>query len=95
MVARLIKIGNSKGIVIPKAILKQIKAENSKVLYLDVQDGELRVKTNPNTVTTPHPRAGWAKTLALAAKNGEIDLTEEEKDWLNVSNQFDEKEWTW
>jgi hypothetical protein len=41
------------------------------------------------------PRAGWEVVMALAAKNGEIELTQEEKDWLDVPNEFDDKEWTW
>lgn len=40
-----------------------------------------------------NPRAGWEEAFAKAVKEHGDDLLDEE--FLNMPNDFDEKEWTW
>jgi protein-tyrosine-phosphatase len=41
-----------------------------------------------------HPRAGWEEQIkAVLAEHG--DDIEDWRDWQNMPNAFDEKEWTW
>lgn len=80
----LTKIGNSRGIRIPRAILEQVNLEGE--LELIVQKGTLLIRP------ASKPRHGWEETFANAHLNlkEDSDLTEP-----LVVNQFDEEEWTW
>ena len=63
MVMDIIKIGNSKGIRLPLAILKQCGID-SKV-ELEIKDNQIIIKP----VKTP--RRGWAEAFELMSKNGD------------------------
>ena len=85
MRANIVRIGNSQGIRIPKAILDQCGIRGVVELTID---GD-RLVIAPET----EPRAGWAEAFqsAVAAEG------ENEPDPLAglPPNQFDEEEWTW
>ena len=77
------KIGNSTGIVIPRAILGALDVAAGTPLDLTVEDGRL--------VGTPVRRAvreGWAED---AARIGAIPLSEEERDWMAFGNEGDDE----
>ena len=80
----LTKVGNSRGIRIPRAILEQVNLEGE--LELIVEGGTLLIRPAIN------PRQGWEDTFVNASLNLKEDseLTEP-----LVGNQFDDEEWTW
>lgn len=79
---KIVKIGNSQGVRIPKALLEQ--ANLGEDVELEVRGDKLIVKPASS------PRAGWDKALAEMAQESEDEplLTEFENDW-------DEDEWEW
>lgn len=83
MKIEIVKIGNSRGIRIPKPVLEACAIGDA--VELEVKDGKL--------VLSPvkrEPRAGWAE--AFAANPPDND----ERPLLgDFSNDFDEEEWTW
>jgi len=84
MRARLIKIGNSQGLRIPKPILEQtgitddveIIVENSQIIIRPVR----------------HSREGWDEAFQVMGEKGDDALFINETD---VSNSWDENEWQW
>ena len=84
MRARVVKIGNSQGIRIPKPILEQTGI---------IEDVELEVEKNQIIIRPiSNPRAGWDfafKTMAEKDNDALIHGTE------NISHSWDEEEWQW
>lgn len=80
---KIVKIGNSQGVRIPKALLEQ--ANLGEEVELEVQEGKVIVRP------TGTPRAGWEKDLAEMAQEGEDQLLEGDV----LENDFDEHEWEW
>ena len=84
MRARVIKIGNSHGLRIPKPILEQtgirddveIELEKNKIIIRPVQKA----------------REGWDKAFKMMAKKGDDKLIISDKD---ISHSWDEEEWQW
>ena len=60
------KMGNSSGIIIPKAMLREIGAQVGEELDLKVEDGRLVAEPRRQT-----PRAGWADAARALAAAGE------------------------
>jgi len=82
MKTRLVRIGNSRGIRLPKALIAQ--AGLTEEVELHVRDGAIVIER----ASTPRP--GWAK----AAK----EMHDRDEDQLldpPAPTQFDEKEWEW
>ncbi len=81
--ARVIKIGNSRGIRIPKVLLAQtgIGAE----VELEVQGDTIIVRA------PQHPRAGWEAAFAEMAVAGDDRLLDGEQ----LASAWDDEEWTW
>lgn len=82
METRLIRIGNSRGIRIPKALLRA--AGLGTRLRLRVVDSGLLVESVDN------PRAGWAheaRELGMSPDGGLLDEP--------VATAFDDSEWEW
>lgn len=71
VMAELIRIGNSQGIRIPKALIEQAGLEGE--LELKVTSRGLLVKPKQ------HPRAGWQAAFEAASEAGELTLDTE---WL-------------
>jgi antitoxin MazE len=63
---RLVKIGNSHGVRIPKLVLDQLNLSTD--IELEVQDDHLIVR--PST----HPRADWAEQFRQMAEHGDDQL---------------------
>lgn len=82
MRTRLIQIGNSRGIRLPKPLIAQ--AGLSEEVDLQIQDGAILV----SRIRTP--RAGWADAAIALNQNNEDKLLHE-----NRPTEFDETEWTW
>lgn len=84
MRARLIRIGNSKGVRLPKALREQARLGE-----------ELELTSQGNTIVISsrkrHPREGWEEAFKAAgpATNDELLFPEP------FDNEFDRTEWTW
>lgn len=83
MRADIIRIGNSKGLRIPKAFLEQCGMKT--VVDLRVEDNSL--------VVTPYEkvREEWEEKFRLMAKDGDDYLL----DISSLPNFWDESEWQW
>ena len=83
MRAEIIRIGNSRGLRIPKAILEQCGMKTSV---------DLRIKDHSLIITpSEDPRAGWEESFKLMAQNKDDTLLDEE----SLSHAVDEDEWQW
>ncbi|MBN8807976.1 MAG: hypothetical protein J0I47_07035 [Sphingomonas sp.] len=85
MQTALRKMGNSTGLIVPRALLGEIGVTTGAQMDLRVEDGKL--------IATPvrKVREGWAEDAERVAAHG---LTEEESDWLGFGNDGDD-ELTW
>ena len=82
MKTRLVRIGNSRGIRLPKLLI--VQAGLTDEVELHVKDGAIVIERAST------PRAGWSK----AAK----EMHERDEDLLPgplTPTHFDEKEWEW
>ncbi|MBM2810633.1 MAG: SpoVT/AbrB protein [Chloroflexi bacterium] len=82
MRARIVQIGNSRGLRIPKTLLEECGITES--VDLTVDKGRLIVEPVRN------PREGWAEAARLMADRGEDHLLDAE-----TPTDFDETEWKW
>ena len=82
MRAHVIRIGNSRGLRIPKVLLDQCGIHDA--VEVTVEDGRLTI------APIDSPRAGWAEAAREMAGRGEDDLLEEP-----TPTAFDESEWQW
>ena len=79
---RIIKIGNSRGIRVPKVLLDQAQLPDEVELH--AEPGRLVVQA------TRRPRVGWAKaarTMHDRAHDGLLDAP--------IATRFDREEWEW
>ena len=84
MKTRIVRIGNSRGIRIPKPLLEQTG------LHGEV---EIRVADNTLIVQSPRkPRAGWAASFQMMAQRGDDVLIDDTGSSLSA---WDENEWEW
>ena len=79
---RIIQIGNSKGIRVPKVLLEQ--AELPDEVELQAERGRLIVRAARGA------RAGWAEAAKVMRARGEDQLLD-----APTSSEFDNKEWQW
>lgn len=82
MQARIIRIGNSQGIRIPKALLAACQLEDEVELL--VENDELVIRR------ARAPREGWEKAFSEMMKAGEGGLLDPP-----VPTRWDESEWEW
>jgi antitoxin MazE len=83
MRARVIKIGNSKGLRIPKPILEQTGI---------MDDVEIEVEKNQIIIRpVKDVRDGWDDAFKLMGKKGDDELIIDDE----ISHSWDEEEWQW
>jgi antitoxin MazE len=82
MKTRLVRIGNSRGVRLPKAIIAQ--AGLTEEIELGVRDGAVVI------ARTSSARSGWADAARQMRKRDEDPLVDPP-----VPTFFDEKEWEW
>jgi antitoxin MazE len=82
MKAKIVRIGNSRGIRIPKPLLDE--AGLGDQVELRVVDGGIMIAAESG------PRAGWAEAAALAAERGDNKLLDD-----MAPTRFDEVDWEW
>jgi len=84
MRTRIIRIGNSQGIRIPKLYLQQTGL--AEEVELDVQDNEIVIRR------AGRPRQGWAEAFSEMAERGDDRLLDS---GLTNQSAWDEAEWQW
>jgi antitoxin MazE len=80
---RLVKIGNSQGIRIPKLLLDQLNLSGD--VELEVQDDRLIIRS------TSLARADWAEQFRQMAEHGDDHLLDSE---ITVT-EWEATEWQW
>ena len=84
MKTKIVKIGNSQGIRIPKVLLNQTGLHDE--VDIQVESDRLIIQSSRK------PRAGWTEAFALMAENKDDGLL----DSVNaMDHSFDEEEWEW
>lgn len=79
---KIVQIGNSRGVRLPKALIEQ--AGLTEEIELVAQDGEIVISS------AGRPRRGWAEAAQSAAGHGEGVLLDP-----YIPNRFDAEEWEW
>lgn len=82
MKARIVRIGNSRGIRIPKPLIEQTGLRD---------DVEIVVQGNALVISPlGRPRAGWGEAFRAMATHGDDQLLDEAR-----PTRWDEDEWRW
>ncbi|WP_236974556.1 AbrB/MazE/SpoVT family DNA-binding domain-containing protein [Membranihabitans maritimus] len=84
MEANIIKIGNSKGIIIPANIIKLLGLEDS--VQLEMENEKLIVRPSKKK----KPREGWEESFKKMHENGDDELL-----IPDVFEDEDFEDWTW
>jgi antitoxin MazE len=80
--SKVIKIGNSRGIRIPRTILEQVGLSDD--IEMKIEGDRLVIQASR------HPRHGWEEHYARMAEKTDDRLL------VDIpSSSFDEDEWTW
>lgn len=80
---KMVRIGNSKGIRIPKVVREQLGLDEN--IEMEIVDGSLVVRPKK------HPRDGWEESFKEMAANGDDELI-----WPDyMQHDFDDNEWEW
>lgn len=80
--SRIVKIGNSQGVRIPKILLDQTNI--TQEIELEIVENQIVIRAINN------PRAGWAEQFKEMAERGDDKLLDPEF----ITNDWDE-EWEW
>jgi antitoxin MazE len=80
--SRVIKVGNSQGIRIPKLLLEQSGIQEN--VEIEVRDNQLII------TAAPHSRVGWAAAFTEMANNQDDLLLDE-----STATAWDQEEWEW
>ena len=84
MRARVVKIGNSHGIRIPKLLLDQTGIMDD--VELEVENTQIIIRPISN------PRPGWDDAFRTMAKSGHDTLIDGND---TISNSWDDEDWQW
>lgn len=82
MKTRIVQIGNSRGIRLPKVLLEE--AQLSDEVELDVEPGRIVIRRGTR------PRAGWGAAARKMRDRDEDRLLDP-----TTPTRFDEEEWEW
>ena len=84
MKSRIIQVGNSKGIRIPKILIEETGLNN---------EVEIIVKGNTLVIASvQNPRQGWSESFARMNEIGDDKLLEDD---VIISSNWDRDEWQW
>ena len=87
MQAKLIQIGNSKGLRIPKSYIEQFDLDKGKIEIVIETDG-IKIKR----LSSIPPIETWELLFQQAEKNNE----KPENDFFEgIANSIDDSDWTW
>ena len=82
MKSRIVQIGNSRGVRLPKVLLEQ--AQLADEVELDAEPGRIVIRRGSR------PRAAWAAAARKMRERDEDHLLDRA-----TPTRFDEKEWQW
>jgi antitoxin MazE len=82
MRARIVRIGNSRGVRIPKPLLDKAGLPEE----VEIRAGRGRIVIE----AAAQPRAGWAEAARLLRERGEGGLIDEP-----AATRFDREDWEW
>jgi antitoxin MazE len=80
--SRVIKVGNSQGIRIPKLLLEQSGIQEN--VKIEVRDRQIVI------TAAEHAREGWAEAFAAIASDADEPLLDDV-----TGTSWDEAEWEW
>jgi antitoxin MazE len=83
MIAKLIQIGNSKGIRIPKAVIEKYQLLDE----LEIIESKEGFLIKPVSKV----RDGWDEIFK--AENAKNSVDEDFSDFMQITNEFDQTEW--
>ena len=83
MKARIIRVGNSRGIRIPKTVLEQTGIQDEVELL--IEDNQIIIRS------APEPRRGWDEAFAEMASRKDDRIIDE----IPPVSEWDETEWEW
>jgi len=82
MKSRLIRIGNSRGVRLPKPLIEEAGLE---------EEVEVQIRGNTLVITSPRPpRAGWAEAAKQLRERADGPVLDEP-----TGTRFDDEEWGW
>jgi len=84
MKASIVRIGNSKGIRIPKVVLEQTRLKGE--VELEVWDQQILIRA------ATKPRQDWGRKFRIMAAKGDDKLLDSEAIGLT---SWDKEEWQW
>ncbi len=84
MRARVIKIGNSQGLRIPKPILEQTGIMDD--VEIEVENNKIIIRSLKNA------REGWDNAFKMMREKEDDTLLTDD---IDISNTWDEEEWQW
>jgi antitoxin MazE len=82
MKARLVRIGNSRGVRLPKPLIEE--ARLGEDVEISARDGEIVIRCAES------PRHGWREAAELLRERREGDLLD-----APTPTRFDDVEWEW
>ncbi|HLC25279.1 MAG TPA: AbrB/MazE/SpoVT family DNA-binding domain-containing protein [bacterium] len=82
MKTRIVRIGNSRGIRLPKVLLEEAQLPDE--VELQAEPGRIVIRR------AARPRAGWAAAARRMRKQGDDRLLDPP-----TTTRFDEEEWEW
>ena len=82
MKARLVRIGNSRGVRLPKPLIEEIGLTDE--VELRVRDGAIVI------LPARTPRQGWAEAAQALHDRGKDTLLD-----ASTPTRFDEEDWEW
>jgi antitoxin MazE len=84
MKTRIVKIGNSQGVRIPKLLLE--RSNLAEEVELEAEDDRIIIRS------TRQPRQEWERAFRAMAERGDDSLLGDD---LPARTQWDEDEWQW
>jgi antitoxin MazE len=85
VIPKIVKIGNSQGIRIPKIILQESQISNEVELIAEHE--QIIIRSIKKT------RSGWDESFKTMAQNNDDKLLDEEQ--LSYQSSWDKEEWEW
>ncbi len=82
MKAHIVRIGNSRGIRLPKTLLQEAQLEDE--VELQAEPGRILISKSAK------PRAGWAEAARRMRERNDDQLLDP-----SIPTRFDKEEWKW
>lgn len=82
MKARIVRVGNSRGVRLPKPLLEQAGLPDEVEIH--AEPGRIIIES------VLRPRSGWAEAARAMAEGGEDGLLDHP-----TPTQFEAEDWTW